>query len=83
MAPGCTNTNYKMINNKNLNEYRYWLGIVSSYVFGFIILSFLVVFLLTGCGPTLFSVGKHAVTAGDVVANGAKYKILNDDDKQN
>ena len=78
MASGCTNTNYKMINNKNLNEYRYWLGIASTYVLTFVILSFLIVFLIS-CGPTVLSVGILDVTAGDVVTSGAKYKLLNNE----
>jgi hypothetical protein len=66
-----------------MNEYRKQLGYVGIYVFGFITVTFFIVFLLTGCGPTLLSVGVLDVTAGDVVANGAKYKLLlNDDDKQ-
>jgi len=37
---------------------------------------------LTGCGPTLFSVGQMSVTTGDVVANGAKYTLLNNKKKE-
>ena len=44
-----------------------------------IILSFFIILLLTGCGPTILSVGILDVTAGDVVANGAKYKVLKDE----
>ncbi len=36
---------------------------------------------LTGCGPTILSVGIMDVTAGDVVSSGVKYKLLEDEDK--
>ena len=36
----------------------------------------IVLMLLSGCGPTLFSVGVVDVTTGDVVVNGVKKKII-------
>lgn len=32
--------------------------------------------MLTGCGPTLFNVGVHKVTTGDVAGSVIKKKIL-------
>ena len=34
---------------------------------------------LSGCGPTLFTVGAMNVTAGDVVSSAVKYKVLEDE----
>ena len=39
----------------------------------------LISFYLSGCGPTLFTVGVLDVTAGDVVSSAVKYKVLEDE----
>ena len=41
----------------------------------------IVLILLSGCGPTLFSVGVVDVTTGDVVVNGVKKKIIDEKKK--
>jgi len=35
----------------------------------------LILFLLSSCGPVLFSTGKIVVTSGDIVASAVKKKI--------
>ena len=39
----------------------------------------LISFYLSGCGPTLLTVGVLDVTAGDVVSSAVKYKVLEDE----
>ena len=39
----------------------------------------MIIMFLISCGPTILSVGMLELTAGDVVANGAKYKVLNNE----
>jgi len=40
------------------------------------------ILLLSGCGPTLLSVGAIDVTTGDLAIQGVKKKILDDEKKK-